>query len=110
LAATAHHGGLIEWPLRPKGITMKKVVIFALLPLGALLAQAQDSDDWGDRLRLGAVYMMTNTAPLNHLVTFRRESNGELRWEASLPTGVPAQDPPWVPITPWNCSGMVAGC
>lgn len=66
---------------------MRKVLIFVILPLGVLLAQGQDENDWNDHVRSGAVYTMTNTAPLNQLVTFRRATDGRLTWEASLPTG-----------------------
>ena len=65
---------------------MKKLLNFTILPLSALLMQGQNVDSARDSSP-GEVYAMTNTAPLNQLVTFRRAANGALTWDSSLPTG-----------------------
>ncbi len=66
---------------------MTKPLLFALLPLTTLLAQGPNSDRLNDEARPGAVYIMTNTAPLNRIVTFHRAADGQLTWEGSLSTG-----------------------
>lgn len=66
---------------------MTKPLLFALLPLTTSLAQGPNSDRLNDEARPGAVYIMTNTAPLNRIVTFHRAADGQLTWEGSLSTG-----------------------
>ncbi len=66
---------------------MSKLTLLALLPVAAALAQSPFGDRPNDDIRPGAVYTMTNTAPLNQIVTFHRGTNGSLTWVASLPTG-----------------------
>lgn len=65
---------------------MKKLLSFSILPLAALLAQGQNVDNARDS-NTGEVYVMTNTSPLNQLVTYHRAANGALTWQSSLPTG-----------------------
>lgn len=66
---------------------MRKLTLVAFLPVTALLAQSSFWDRPNEDIRPGAVYTMTNTAPLNRIVTFHRATNGSLTWVESLSTG-----------------------